>query len=105
MTAGAVIVMVRLVASLYGVDADMMQCIVERESSYNVAAQNGECVGLVQWRPSTREWLAGKAAADPAWLHGNIGAGPVQDVALAAFWIARGMGSHWATYEGCGGEE
>ena len=44
-----------------------------------------------------------EAAADPSWLHGDIGEGPVQDVALAAFWIARGMGPHWATYEICGG--
>lgn len=103
MSVGAVIVTIRLLAGLYGVDPALMQCIVERESSYNVAAQNGECVGLVQWRPSTRTWLAGKAQEDPLWLHGGAG-GTVYEIALAAWAVSEGYGSHWATYEGCGGE-
>ena len=103
MTIGTAIVTVVLLAQMYGVDPALMDCIVERESSYNVAAQNGIHEGLVQWNPDTRAWLAEKAAADPSYLHGNIGAGPVQDVALAAWAIKRGYGSHWSTYAGCGG--
>ena len=103
MTAGAVIVMVRLLAGLYQVDAGLLQCIVAHESDYNVNAVNGQHEGLCQFKPTTRDWLAGKASADPAWLHGKIEPGPVYNVALAAFWIARGMGPHWATYEICGG--
>ena len=103
MTAGAVIVMVRLLANLYSVDPALLDCIVSHESDYAIGAVNGVHVGLAQWNPSTRTWLAGKAAEDPLWLHGGIGAGPVQDVALAAFWIKRGMGPHWSTYEICGG--
>ena len=102
-TIGQAIVTVALLAQMYGVDPALLDCIVYRESSYNVASQNGIHTGLAQWNPSTREWLAGKAATDPLWLHGNIGAGPVQDVALAAFWMARGMGPHWSTWELCGG--
>ena len=103
MTTGAVIAIISLLARVYGVDPALMDCIVERESSYNIQAQNGVHTGLVQWRPETRAWLAEKAATDPSYLHGNIGAGPVQDVALAAFWMARGMGSHWSTWTMCGG--
>jgi hypothetical protein len=103
MTAGAVIVMVRLLANLYSVDPALLDCIVSHESDYATGAQNGVNEGLCQWNPDTRDWLAGKAATDPAWLHGDIGAGPVQDVALAAWAIKRGYGSHWSTYAGCGG--
>ena len=104
MSVGAVIVTIRLLAGLYGVDPALLDCIVAHESDYAIGAVNGIHEGLCQWNPSTREWLAEKASADTAWLHGDIGAGPVQDVALAAFWIARGMGSHWATFAGCGGK-
>ena len=102
MTIGQAVAIVAILAQVYG--TPQLPCIVAHESDYDVTAVNGECVGLVQWRPSTRAWLAEKAAADPLWLHGDIGEGPVQDVALAAFWIARGMGPHWSTYEMCGGE-
>lgn len=104
MTAGQVIVTVALLAQMYGVDPALMDCIAYRESSYNVNAVNGIHAGLVQWNPDTRAWLTEKAQADECWLHGGIGEGPVQDVALAAWAIAEGYGTHWATYEGCGGE-
>jgi len=104
MTAGAVIVMVRLLAGLYGVDPALLDCIVARESDYAIGAQNGVHVGLAQWSPSTRTWLAGKAAEDPLWLHGGIAQGPVQDVALCAWAVHNGYGSHWATFAACGGE-
>ena len=104
MTAGQVIVTVALFAQMYQVPEPLMQCVVYRESSYNVNAVNGIHAGLVQWNPDTRAWLAEMAALDDGWLHGNIGEGPVQDVALASWAIAEGYGSHWATYEGCGGE-
>ena len=48
--------------------------------------------------------LAEKAASDPLWLHGDIGEGPVYNVALAALALKNNYGSHWATYEMCGGE-
>ena len=105
MTVGQAIVTVAILATMYGVDPALMGCIVYRESSYNIASQNGIHTGLAQWNPDTRDWLAGKAASDPAWMHGNIAAGPVQDVALAAWAIGRGYGSHWATFAGCGGVE
>lgn len=105
MTVGQVIVTVALLAQCYGVDPALMQCITYRESSYNVNATNGVHTGLVQWRPETRAWLAEKAQADPLWLHGGIGEGPVQDVALAAWAVSEGYGRHWSTWEGCGGEE
>ena len=104
MTIGQAIAVVALMAQMYGVDPALMDCIVRNESDYAIGAVNGVHTGLVQWRPETRAWLAEKAATDPSYLHGDIGAGPVQDVALAAFWIARGMGSHWATFAGCGGK-
>jgi soluble lytic murein transglycosylase-like protein len=86
MTIGQAIVTVALLAQMYGVDPALMQCIVERESNYATGAVNGPCVGLAQWNPDTRAWLAEKAAGDSGWLHGDIEPGPVQDVAL--FWLA-----------------
>ena len=103
MTVGQVVAIVALLAQMYGVDPALLACIVERESDYDVNARNGIHTGLVQWAPDTRAWLAEKAAGDPLWLHGNITPGPVQDVALAAWAIKRGYGSHWSTYAGCGG--
>ena len=103
MTVSQVIVMVRLLAGMYSVDPALLDCIVARESDYAIGAVNGQHEGLCQFKPSTRTWLAGKAAADPAWLHGGIDAGPVQDVALAAWAVRNGFGAHWATYAGCGG--
>ena len=100
-TAGAVIVMVRLLASLYQADPALLDCIVAHESDYAIGAQNGVNEGLCQWNPDTRDWLAGKAAGDSAWLHGDIGAGPVFDVALAAWAIRNGFGAHWSTWELC----
>lgn len=104
MTVSQAIAVVALLAQMYGVDPALMDCIVYNESSYNVAAQNGIHEGLCQWNPSTREWLAEKAAADPAWLHGEIEPGPVYNVALAAWSIKRGYGEHWSTWTLCGGE-
>lgn len=103
MSVGAVIAIIGLLAQVYQVDAGQLRCMIQRESDYNVAAVNGVNVGLAQWNPDTRDWLGELARGDPAWLHGGIGDGPVYDVALMAHSIKRGYGSHWATYEGCGG--
>ena len=102
MTIGQAVAIVAILAQVYG--TPQLACIVAHESDYDVTAVNGECVGLVQWRPSTRAWLAEKAAADPLWLHGDIGAGPVYNVALAAWAIKAGYGEHWSTWTLCGGE-
>ena len=105
MTAGQVIVVVALMAQIYGVDPALLDCIAYRESTYSVDAVNGACTGVMQWHPETLAWLGEKAQGDPAWLHGDIGAGPVQDVALSAWAIKKGYGEHWATFRGCGGGE
>jgi hypothetical protein len=101
-TIGQAVAIVAILAQMYG--TPQLACIVEHESDYDVMAQNGIHEGLVQWSPSTREWLAGKAAEDPLWLHGGIAQGPVQDVALCAWAVHNGYGSHWATFAACGGE-
>ena len=101
MTAGQVIVTVALLSRMYGVDPAVMDCIAYRESTYNVNAVNGIHQGVMQWNPDTRDWLAGKAKTDSGWLHGDIGAGPVQDVALAAWAIKQGYGEHWSTWGMC----
>ena len=103
MTAGQVIVTVALLSRMYGVDPAVMDCIAYRESTYNVNAVNGIHQGVMQWNPSTLAWLGGKAQEDPLWLHGGAG-GTVYEIALAAWAVSEGYGSHWATYEGCGGE-
>lgn len=104
-TVSQVIAIVALLAQVYGVDPALMDCIVAHESDYNVNAVSGVHECLCQFKPTTRDWLAGKAASDPAWLHGGIAQGPVKDVALAAWAIRNGFGSHWQTFAGCGGVE
>lgn len=101
---GQVAAIVALIAGIYRVDPALLDCIVYRESSYNVQAVNAVHEGLCQYKPSTRTWMLGLAAADPGWLHGGIPAGPVQDVALTAWALRRGYGSHWAVYRACIGD-
>ena len=92
MTAGQVVAVVALLAQMYGVDPALMDCMVYRESSYNVAAVNGIHRGPAQWNPNTRDWLDGKAREDALWLHGDIGQGPVYDLALMAWAVSEGYG-------------
>lgn len=98
---GQVVAIVALIAQMYSVDPALLDCVVYRESSYNVQAVNTVHEGLCQYKPSTRTWMLGLAASDPLWLHGGIPAGPVQDVALLAWAIRRGYGEHWSTYGMC----
>ena len=102
MTAAQVVIVVRLLAGLYAVDAQMMDCIAMRESDYNVNAQNGIHIGVMQWSPSTLAWLGGKVQADPLWLHGHMDSTePVYQIALSAWAIRNNYGSHWATFSMC----
>lgn len=102
---GQIVVLVSLMARIYGVDPAMLDCMAYRESSYNVEAVNGVHVGTMQWNPDTLEWLAEKAAADPLWLHGYLSHDdPVFRIALAAWAVRNGYGEHWETYSMCGGE-
>lgn len=104
MTAGQVIVTVALLAQMYGVDPALLDCIAYRESTYSVDAVNGVHTGVMQWNPDTRAWLSEKAQADPLWLHSDIGAGPVLDIALAAWAVRNNYGTHWSTWTMCGGD-
>lgn len=107
MTAGTVIVMARLIAGLYGVDADMMDCIIAHESGYQTGARNGIHVGLAQFRPDTWDWMIGMALADPTFVHaGVVRADPRRENAVAsltmlAWGIRDGRGAHWSTWEMC----
>lgn len=104
MSAGSVIAIIALLASVYRVDPALLDCIAYRESSYNVNAVNGVHVGVMQWNPNTLEWLGEKADADPLWLHGGIDhAEPVYRMALAAWAVSEGYGGHWSTLGICGG--
>lgn len=106
MTAGQVVAVVALLAQMYGVDPALMDCMVYRESSYNVAAVNGVHTGVMQWNPSTLEWLSEKAANDPLWMHGYMDSGePVYQIALSAWAVANGFGSHWSVWSSCEGEK
>jgi len=102
MTIGEIIVIVSLLAQMYGVSPDLMDCIAYRESSYNASAVNGVCIGPMQWHPDTLEWLGEKASNDPLWMHGYMDSGePVYQIALAAYSIRRGYGRHWSTFSMC----
>lgn len=102
MTIGEVIVIVSLLAQMYGVSPDLMDCIAYRESSYNASAVNGVHTGPMQWHPDTLEWLSEKASNDPLWMHGYMDQSePVYQIALAAYSIRRGYGPHWSTFSMC----
>lgn len=107
MTVSQVVVLVSLLARIYGAPEPVLQCMVQAESDYDVAAVNGPCLGLAQWHPETLEWLSGLADADPLWLHGYLPADatdPVYSIALMAYWVSNGRGREWSTYSMCGGE-
>lgn len=103
MTVGQVVVTVALLAQMYGVDPAVLDCIAYRESGYRVEAVNGIHVGVMQWNPDTLAWLGEKANTDPLWLHRDV-EGPVYRMALAAWAVSEGYGSHWSTWTICGGE-
>ena len=103
-TVGQVIVILSLLAQTYLVNPAAMQCMIQRESDYNVSAVNGPCVGLAQWHPDTRQWLGEKARGDPAWLHGDIGEGDVYDLALMAWALKNGYKDHWQVTPLCEGK-
>ena len=93
--------------------AQPVACIAERESAFNavVIGAAGE-IGVMQWLPTTHEWLAGlfKERADmshPLWslLADGITLGnPVHDMLLAAWAMSEGYGRHWSTWRGCNGK-
>lgn len=106
MTIAEVIIVVRILAGLYGVSPAVMDCIARCESDYNVDATNGVHVGVMQWNPSTLEWLSEKAANDPLWMHGYMDSSePVYQIALSAWAVANGFGSHWSVWSSCEGEK
>ena len=106
MTAGQVVAVVALLAQMYGVSPDLMDCIAYRESSYNASAVNGVCIGPMQWHPDTLEWLGEKTKKDPLWMHGYMDSGePVYQIALSAWAVANGFGSHWSVWSSCEGEK
>jgi len=90
-----------------------LSCIAQRESNFDAYAIGalGE-VGVVQWLPSTHEWLAGlfRERADlghSVWglLAGGATLGnPVHDMLLAAWAMSEGYGRHWSTWRGCNGK-
>lgn len=104
MSASQVVVLVSLLARIYSVPEAQMQCMVYRESSYNVEAINGVHIGLAQFRPETLTWMAGMASDDPLFLHSHMtpSAGdPVYSLALMAWAMRNGYGEHWSTWELC----
>ena len=107
MSAAQVVIVVRLLAGLYAVDAGLMDCVVARESDYATGAVNGIHVGLAQFRPDTWDWMVGMALADPTFAHaGVVRADPRRENAVAslsmlAWAIKNGHKDHWSTAKYC----
>lgn len=107
---------IREAAGAYGADANVLTEIARRESSFDTDVQNNwdsnakkgtPSKGLFQFIEPTFNSMAPKAkAANPAAWKG-MGAFNWNDwrqQALVAAWaIANGQGSHWATYKAAGG--
>jgi len=100
-----VIVLIHLLCSIYGANEEMITCMVEKESSFNVNAEYRGHLGLAQFLPSTYEWLAGIAAQDGSFYHGNVLVGGPWDatasLSLMIWAIQNGYAEHWSTYEMC----
>lgn len=107
MSTGQVIATVALIAQMYSVDPALMDCLVYRESSYNVLAENGIHKGLAQYNPSTFEWFVEMALRDPGFAHaGTVRANPdpshpITALVIMAWAIQKGYGPHWSTWGLC----
>jgi hypothetical protein len=112
MSVGQIIVIISLLCQMYGVPAEQMICLVERESNYDVQATNAVHLGLAQFRytedeTSTWHWMSSLAHSDPRFLHKDLlQRGPYDPVAalsLMAWAIANGYESPWSTLPYCRG--
>ena len=106
MTVGQVIVVITLLANMYGRSPEQMQCIVYYESSFNPAATNGIHIGLGQYNPDTYAWWQSIAAQDASFPHRDIVAqngpdDPVAALALMMWAFNRGYADHWQTLSLC----
>ena len=108
MAAGTVVAMIAIIASMYGVDHQMMDCMVEAESSYNIYAENGIHKGLGQYNPNTFEWFMEMAQRDVAFIHADVVVGdmtdPVSALTLMAWAIKNGYKDHWQVTPLCEGD-
>lgn len=107
---------IREAAAAYGADANVLIEMARRESSFKTdavnnwdsnAAKGTPSKGLFQFIEPTFNSMAPKAkAANPgAWANmGPFNWNDWRQQALVAAWaIANGQGSHWATYKAAGG--
>ena len=107
MSVRLILLIIVLVAPMYGTDPMQVACIIHAESDFDVYAVNGIHVGLAQFAPDTFEWLVGLALRDPGFLHAEVvrlypsQADPVQNVIMLSWAIANGYGPHWSTWEEC----
>ena len=105
MAAGQVIAMIAIIASMYGVEPKMMDCMVRAESDYNIYAENGIHKGPGQYNPDTFAWFMSMAQEDAAFPHKDVVVNdrtdPVSALTLMAWAIKNGYAEHWSTWELC----
>ena len=97
--------LIAVIASFYGVDAGLVACVIQGESSWdpNAIGRAGE-IGLGQILPETGEWLAQKASNDQTLYH------PIQmpldlrdpytNIVLTVYGLDR-WPWFWSTYDRC----
>ena len=112
MSVGQAIVIVALLATMYGADPVQMNCMVKGESDYDAQAVNGDHLGWSQYRhPAEGEsiWtlLSGMAMRDSAFAHAEYVRAhddphdPIAAAAVMAWAIAHGYGEWWSTFKMC----
>lgn len=107
MTAGQVIATILIVAQIYLISPQQMDCMVYRESSYKVAAVNGVHLGLAQYRPDSFDWFVVMALEDPLFMHAEVVRAnpdprdPIVSLLIMAWCLRNGYGDHWSTWEMC----
>lgn len=86
-------------ASVYGVDAGLMMCIAERESSLDPLAvgDEGLAVGLYQFHLRTWRWMRGMAGMSQRDRRYDA-----REAAMMTAWaLAHGYGHHWTAWGFC----
>lgn len=86
-------------ADAYGVDRELADCVVFRESSYNFEAigDSGKAHGLAQFHLPTWKWMRGLMGKSTADTRMN----PDDALATMCWGIASGYGNHWTPFNSC----
>ncbi len=100
-SAADAVVLVSLLANIYGVPPDYARCIVENESAFNHIAigDNNRALGLWQWHEPSWRHVRGKMGLDP---DPQLRADPFESTVTALYAMTRlNLYRWWSTDNLC----